>query len=252
MRTSPQGASQQSSGPYPGCQRRRGAGSSLPQADPAAHGAPALARRQQARPPDPSLAPSQRALRAPARRRRADAEQPALVAPPARAIQPPDQAPAGAAHRLREARRGSLQSDEGWLAQIQTRTYRSADSTFSTAAPSAFSPPPAASPTERAISTTNCRYESNSPGAFDSSAAFAFRSASSVSRSTFSGEAARPNPVPCMSASSRTRPLELPCLACAMCFASEPASLNVSKKLRSLKDTRKPAPVTPFCNDSHS
>src|SRR3954463_14463481 len=48
------------------------------------------------------------------------------------------------------------------------------------------------------------------------------------------------------------RSLEPLCLACATCFAMAPASLNVSKKLRSLSETRRPLPVTPFCRDSHS
>src|SRR3954447_12267842 len=48
------------------------------------------------------------------------------------------------------------------------------------------------------------------------------------------------------------RSLELLFLACATCFAMAPASLNVSKKLRSLSETRSPLPVTPFCRDSHS
>src|SRR5436190_902475 len=55
-----------------------------------------------------------------------------------------------------------------------------------------------------------------------------------------------------MSASSRTSSLEPRFLASATCLPSAPASLKESKKPRSLSDTSSPAPVTPFCNDSHS
>jgi hypothetical protein len=60
---------------------------------------------------------------------------------------------------------------------------------------SAVSPPPAASATDSATSTTNCRYDSSWSTAFDVGAVFALLGAASVSFSTASGEDLRPDPV---------------------------------------------------------
>src|SRR5262245_11610600 len=120
------------------------------------------------------------------------------------------------------------------------------------AAASAVSPPPAAFETDCATSTTSCLYGSSSSGAFDCNAVLAVCSAATVSVSTLSGEDESPNPVPCTAATSRMSSLELLPLASARCLASAPASLNVSKKLRSLSETSKPLPTTPLCSASHS
>src|SRR5215211_4788845 len=128
----------------------------------------------------------------------------------------------------------------------------SADRIFSTALCSAASPPPAARPTDSATSSTSARYASTSSGAFCRSVAVDACNASSVPRSTSSGDALRPNPLLRVSPSSRTSSLVLFLRASARCFASAPASLKVSKKLRSLSATSIPAPVTPLCNVSHS
>src|SRR5262249_5201119 len=89
-------------------------------------------------------------------------------------------------------------------------------------------------------------------GAFEASAAVAVRSESSVSVSTSCAEAVRPKPLPCVPDSWRISSLLLFSCSSASCFASAPTSPNVSVKSRSLTETRKPAPITPFCNAFHS
>src|SRR6478672_11655230 len=149
MRTSPQGASQPSSCPYPGCQRKRGAGSSLPrqtllltarlhfqegnkrghlilhslQANELCELPLDLGERTR------SNLRSWLHLLEPFSRRSKRPPEPA-ASPTERAILRPDYAKPG---------EEVFNRTRGWLAQIQTRTYRSADSTFSTAASSAFS-----------------------------------------------------------------------------------------------------------------
>jgi hypothetical protein len=66
------------------------------------------------------------------------------------------------------------------------------------------------------------------------------------------GVAVSPKPVPRVSASRRTRGLSEFLRASARCFPIAPASLNVSKKPRSLTATKSPAPVAPRCRVSIS
>src|SRR5205814_5543513 len=103
-----------------------------------------------------------------------------------------------------------------------------------------------------ATPTTSCRYASTSSGAFDASVAAAERRDARVSSSTFCGEAVKPNPLPCVEASSRMSSLLLFSCSSPRYFARAPASPNVSVKSRSLIDTSIPAPVTPFSIAFHS